>query len=218
MDLFKESCSDSKVGPLMSIVSSKVREITRSWWGVMVVGALSGIIIFQQWQITHPNARRQILLRAGDQVAQVGLTTLDGQPETLSWDGRSTILYIFSPDCVYCKKNLTLMQALANDSKEKYRFIGISLKEEGLVNYVKRNNLRYTVLLAKSGSLGRQQLKLGPTPETILISDKGTVKDVWLGMYSGRVRKGIEAAFALQLPPEEVAQSSSRIGAVSINR
>src|SRR4051812_30919262 len=45
------------------------------------------------------------------------------------------ILYAFSPDCVWCDRNLENVRALKRQIGDRYHFVAIALKDEGLSDY-----------------------------------------------------------------------------------
>jgi hypothetical protein len=89
------------------------------------------------------------------------------------------------------------VKALIEGASPSYRFIGVSLIRDGLVEYLTKARLQLPVYVANSAT---RALKLRGTPETIFISSQGIVKKVWLGAYSGKTSTDIENTFAVKLP------------------
>ena len=56
----------------------------------------------------------------------------------------------------------------------------------------------------------KKALKLGATPQTILISTQGRVEEMWLGAYDARTAPKIQAVLGVVLPgllPERVSRA-----------
>jgi len=90
-------------------------------------------------------------------------------------------------------------KTLVDRESDRYRFVGVSLSGEGLVQYVAKNNLSLPVY----SGLSLETLKiykLGSTPQTIVISHDGRVVQNWVGAYVGDQKKEIETYFHVNLP------------------
>ena len=74
----------------------------------------------------------------------INVKGLNGEPSSITYqgDGLPTILYIFSPRCLWCASNLENAKALASGTNGRYRFIALSLSDDdcGSENIV-RNGL-----------------------------------------------------------------------------
>ena len=146
--------------------------------------------------------------KLADLVVQVGTTVppvtakrLDGGSEQISYEGTAqpTVLYVFTPTCVWCARNLNnLKTLLANDSGQ-YRFIALSLSDEGVPQYVEKNGLKIPVYSVISPETAKTY-KLGSTPQTIVISPRGRVLQDWVGAYVGSQKSQVEAFFHTTLP------------------
>ncbi len=108
------------------------------------------------------------------------------------------ILYIFTPDCHFCTENLESIKKLAELTKGKYRFIPVSLRNEGLKEYVVKNKILFTVYHTPPKDVYRS-FKLGKTPQTYVISKDGYIVANWAGMYSDRQNE-VEGFFDIKLP------------------
>jgi hypothetical protein len=69
-------------------------------------------------------------------------------------------------------------------SKEsaQYRFVGLSLSDTGLTEYVTKNELEFPIYAGLSPETIKSY-KLGGTPQTIVISPEGKVLQDWAGAY-----------------------------------
>lgn len=106
---------------------------------------------------------------------------ITGQNITIRFDEieRPTLLYVFSPSCGWCKKNEDNIKALASQTGNTIRIIGISLSPDGLDEYVA--NRFPPVKVIKPDVRTITAYKLSGTPETILVSSEGVVLRVWKG-------------------------------------
>jgi hypothetical protein len=140
-------------------------------------------------------------LVAGTFVPPIKAKGLDGQDVTISYtgDGVSTILYVFAPDCGWCKRNIANVKMLASSVSPNLRFIGLSLAGDGLREYMSQNDLGFPVCWGITDDV-KAAYKMGGTPQTILISDQGRVLKNWMGAYSGELKKEIEAYLSITLP------------------
>jgi hypothetical protein len=82
----------------------------------------------------------------------------------------------------------------------QYRFIVVSLSEQGLAEYVTKDDLK----LAAYSGLSPETVKaylLGRTPpQTIVISSEGKVLQDWIRAYVGDQKSQVEAVFRVSLP------------------
>ena len=168
--------------------SETIRKVLRQWpWAVVLIAVLSviGTFTIQQWH-TSPSERtrasRQMSLRVGDHLADVSLEALSGSATTLSWQtDLPTVIYVFSPACIWCKMNLTAAKGLIAGVTGRYRVVGISPTRVGLSDYLRKAHFELPVYVMAPK---QNSLHLTKTPETIVVSKDGTVTNVWLGAYS----------------------------------
>jgi hypothetical protein len=106
-----------------------------------------------------------------------------------------TLLYVFTPACGWCGKNLDNVKALASHGT---RIVGLSLAAAGLEDYVKGNGIDFPVFTDPDAAALRAY-QLGATPTAILISE-GRVLENWVGAWDGRTQAQIEARFHVRLP------------------
>jgi hypothetical protein len=153
-----------------------------SWWPVAIIVLLVAVTLYQRWQFTHPVRLRP--LRAGDRVAALALADVRDRPVIMSWDSKAktTLIYVFSPECVWCGRNLEAMKALTAQATA-YRVICVSLTAKGLGAYLLKHPIGCPVYTAPAKTA--VQLKLIATPETLVVSPKGLVQHVWFGVYAG---------------------------------
>lgn len=125
----------------------------------------------------------------------------DGKSLTISYDGtnKPTVLYVLSPSCIWCRRNQANIDKIAETKANDFRFIGLSLGEEGLKEYAEQYGLKFPVYAGLTKETV-QSLGLGGTPQTIVVSSEGNVLKVWSGAYLENMQPEVEAFFGIQLP------------------
>lgn len=118
-----------------------------------------------------------------------------------------TVLYAFSPACIWCTRNLDNIMALASLRGNSHRFIGLSLSEDKLKEYVETHELNFPIY-QKVALDSIRELGLGSTPQTIVISPDGKVLNNWKGAYGKNLRPQVEAYFDIRLPGLRMTEKS----------
>ena len=141
------------------------------------------------------------LLTVGTLVPPITAERIDGKNETLTYSSSPapTVLYIFTPPCTWCARNMDNFKTLVEKGSGRYRFIGLSLEDQGLAGYVKKYDLTLPVY-ARLSPQTKETYKLSGTPQTIVISSDGRVLQNWMGAYIGDRKSQIEAFFHVALP------------------
>ncbi len=125
-------------------------------------------------------------------------TTLDGQPVTEEFS-RPTVVYVFSPSCSWCERNLNNARAIASGAGDRYRFVGVAAVDAGIEGYVRERSLRWDIIKNVPLEILRQYRVPG-TPQTILIGAGGIVLHSWNSAYLETAQREIEAALKVSLP------------------
>lgn len=154
-------------------------------------------------------------LRKGDLLPGFSAVNLNGKAEdiTYSSDPRPTVIYAFSPSCKWCARNYDNLQHLIKEKSANYRFVAVSLSDEGLNNYVATHQLAIPIYTGLSEDV-EKKYRLGVTPDTIVISPQGRVLGNWLGAYSGQQKSQVEEFFHVSLPgitakPQAISDSDN---------
>jgi peroxiredoxin len=136
----------------------------------------------------------------GTTVEPITALDLDGKPHTISYQdtGKPTVLYVLSPDCIWCDRNRENIAKLT-ELGDRFQFIGLSLTNAGLRDYVTKHQLKFPVYTNLTPETVTS-LGLGTTPQTIVISPEGRVLKNWTGAYDDRKRGEIEEYFETRLP------------------
>jgi peroxiredoxin len=146
-------------------------------------------------------SRAERELEVGTVVPSITARRLDGRSETITYadSPRPTVLYVFTPQCVWCARNLDNLRTLIDRKGGDYRFIGISLSKEGLEKYVADYQLTFPIYTDIPKEAG-EAYKMGGTPQTVVISPQGKVLQNWLGAYIGDQESQVEGYFDITLP------------------
>ncbi len=170
---------------------------------LMASVSLNGILAQRVWSFTHLQSIKaaERLLKVGTTVPPIAAKRLDGQQGLISYYGaeQATVLYVFTPPCSWCARNIDNLKTLLDKDGGQYRFIGLSLSEQSLPEYVAKNDLKLPVYSGLSPET-LKTYKLGSTPQTIVISPEGKVLQDWTGAYVGEQKSQVEAFFHVTLP------------------
>lgn len=154
----------------------------------------------QEAQLASLEARR---LKPGTTVPPISANRVDGDVAvaTISYAGtdRPTVLYVLSPTCGWCAKNERSIQQLIAEKGGEYRFIAISLVEQGTAEYQSAHGLGVPLYTGLSEDM-KNAYKMGGTPQTIVVSTEGVVVANWNGAYLGKRKEDIEDFFEVDLP------------------
>lgn len=155
-------------------------------------------------------------LRVGDLLPAFQATRLQGSREWLRWTGQQqpTVIYIFTPPCAWCSRNATSIKTLALTRASGYRFIGISLSSKGLQEHVQEHKFPFPIYADLDSKIAKA-LRLGPTPQTILVAPDGKVMSVWTGAYTADTKADIERTFAVTLPEVQSEDIRSKAAPIS---
>lgn len=153
----------------------------------------------QRTAIARGSLDRQLQL--GRRIDPIEATDRDGHRVLLdfSGDGRPTILYTFQPGCAWCLRNHVAIVALHTQLSEEYRFLGVSLTDDGLEEMLAARPLPFDVVSGVSGEV-LESYQLGGTPRTLVLDSTGVIELNFFGAFIGNNAREIEARFAVDLP------------------
>lgn len=109
------------------------------------------------------------------------------------------MLYIFTPDCHWCARNLENIKAVGGQVGNRYRLIGISLSGDKLEEYLAQSQLNFPVYHSPTDA-SRLAYDMVATPTTIIISKEGKVVRIWRGAYGTDRQEEVEHFFNIKLP------------------
>jgi peroxiredoxin len=110
-----------------------------------------------------------------------------------------TIVYIFTPKCGWCARNLANIKSIAAQTPGRYQVLGLSLTDEGLKDYVSRSNITFPYLSDPAPNT-IAALRFGGTPATFVIDSAGHLQKMWAGAYVGDEKLDVERSLAVTLP------------------
>lgn len=128
------------------------------------------------------------------------ITNSESAVETINYAGtdRPTVLYVLSSTCGWCVRNEDSINRLIAEKSSEYRFIAISLDEDGAAG--EPVHPAGIPLYTGISEDVKQAYNMGGTPQTIVVSPLGVVLANWNGAYRGRQKQGIERFFDIELP------------------
>ncbi len=175
-------------------------------FGVLLICSMF-LNVFLGWQIRRirqtyaGNLSAKAIDITGTVIPKIEVSSLDGKPSIIDFvaDTRPTVLYVFHPKCGWCARNLDNLKTLVRDRQGSYQFIGLSLDDPTLKQYVESSDMGFPAYKVSSYR-DVPALRLRGTPETIVIAPGGKVEKVWDGAYVGSQKKSVESYFAVKLP------------------
>ena len=174
--------------------------------GASLFGNLAVLALYTQGRIAFVKGARTSNAAArmpapGAQLRTINLVDLEGKPfsPVLGSDPRSIVLYVFSPACRWCEANRRAIESLANQEQQNYRFIGVSIVNNGLREYLHEKPLPFPVFVADS-HVPRGPFRLSTTPETLVFSPEGSYLRGWSGAYIGPTGESVSNFFSAHLP------------------
>jgi thiol-disulfide isomerase/thioredoxin len=139
-------------------------------------------------------------LTLGSKVSNLGGADIMGRPVSVDFPSdRSTVLYVFSPSCGFCRKNERSAERLADALGGNTRFVAVSLDRDGLFEWLNLVRPHFAVVTDLSYRT-YQAYRFESTPTTVAVSAGGVVEGVWKGAYVGENKNQIEAKFGVHLP------------------
>jgi len=140
-------------------------------------------------------------LNAGDTLPPLHVRDLKGQSVDIDVRRVSTptVVYVFTPTCVWCARNLPKIQALGRTKSGQFNFIGVSLTAEGLLPYLDKADLPFPVYSSPAEET-MAAYRLNGTPETIVINPESRVVRVWMGAYTRELDGEVSQFFSMKLP------------------
>ena len=171
---------------------------------LLIISVLLNVLLarrVRQQTSVQSTALAERLLKVGTPVPPFTAMRVGGGSETISYSEseQPTVLYVFTPQCVWCQRNLENLKTIIKERHGEYRFVGISLTEDAVEKYVAENDLGIPVYIGISAE-ARTLYKMGSTPETIVISADGKVVQAWGGAYVGEAKSQVESYFHVTLP------------------
>lgn len=110
-----------------------------------------------------------------------------------------TVIYLFSPDCHWCDRNLNNIRVLADGAHDRFRFVGVSLTKEDLQSYLAHSKLPFETYHSPADEV-KIAYGFNSTPSTVVISPAGKILQYWRGAYNDELQREVEEFFSVKLP------------------
>ena len=194
--------------------SSITRPPSGEWPVILLISVLScslglNVVLALKYRaLTTPRAAG---IRAGIVFKTIPTVDPAGTKGEVRLDsGQPSVIYVMSPACDWCARNLNNIRTLARASGSRYRFIGLSITAAHLREYLLGTPLPFPVL-----SLDADRLPAGfdasATPQMAIVGPGGRVEKVWVGALDGARKADVEKIFHVGLPGMAPA-SAPKIG------
>ena len=144
-----------------------------------------------------------MVLKEGTIVPSLSGIDLDGNRYALAYgsDPRKVVMFVFSPRCGFCTKNMPNWIAIADTlDRKSFRIVAVSIVSEGVKDYVSQSKLAGVPIIAEVDPKSRLSYEMTVTPQTILIDSTGRVEKVWIGLTLKDDRADIERSLKVKLP------------------
>jgi peroxiredoxin len=126
-------------------------------------------------------------LEPGDRVKAIKVTTLLAKDSLITYkeSGRKYLLFVLSPTCPHCERNLNPWAFIAqNASTSNFSAIGISIFPLAATKkYSEEKKIAFNLVIGSDTTFSRNY-KVNSVPQTILLGFDGKVEKVWLGELS----------------------------------
>lgn len=132
----------------------------------------------------------------GGQPRFTHLIDLAGHPTDLR-PAHNLLIYMFSPTCKWCDRNLVCIQDLVQQIAPQYQVIGLVQSPDGVAQYLTRHPLPFQVMV-DDDLYDTRALDLQGTPQTVLLVE-GKVVHNWPGAYTGKVKESIQHALGVSI-------------------
>ena len=187
--------------------SNRTVFLSSSYFLIFLLAGSLSVNLLLAWQIrrlkqnvsgpSRPNAESIV----GAAVQSLQATDLEGKPinVALSHVTKPTVLYVLNPRCRWCMRNIDNIKSLAQSAGNRYRFLGLSLDDGGLKEYVHAHDLGFPIYAIPSYNIA-PRLSFSGTPEMLVLSDEGKVLNVWLGALTGEDLNNVNKYFGVNLP------------------
>lgn len=169
---------------------------------VLLLLASAGLNVTLANELRTRRTARTATLEVGTKVTPFTARDLNGNPTRVDFVGPTpTVLYYFSASCGWCRRNWPNIEALAAQTRGRYRFIAIAASADAGadVSRLRGSGAVFDVLTGLDEQTTAAYGFRG-TPQTVVVSAEGRVLSSWAGAYSGAVQALVERFFSATLP------------------
>jgi peroxiredoxin len=181
--------------------ANRVWKFCESWLVVAAFAISLALNVYLEWRLRSPPNPTPELVQVGRRITSLTVENPDGGHTAIDWasEKQPTLLYMFSPACGWCARNLPNIKSVAEALRGRYRVIGLAPSSAGLAKYIEVNGISFPVY-ANAREANGSLLAVDGTPATLIISPNGVIKDRWQGAYIGRIQEQIEKTLGVRLP------------------
>jgi len=146
-----------------------------------------------------PTTATRPTLAVGAVVPPIEGKLVNGASVKLLDKSRPTVVYVFSPTCVWCERNTDNLTAILSAGRGKVNFVGISLSPD-VKDYLASRPMPGMEIIVEPSPATLRSYLLASTPQTIVVAPNGEVLKNWLGAFTGGTGKEVESYFGTTLP------------------
>ena len=182
--------------------------MNRTWTRSGVLSALTVVLLMLSVGVNVLQARRikamvEAKASAGSAIGHQVVPVKGFSPEGLSVvrsvaKDVPTVLYYFSPSCIWCTRNWENIRALDRGAHGRYRVLLLT-RARDVRDYLRKHGVDIEVVEGIDESVV-QAYSLAGTPQTIVASIEGVVTHDWRGAFTPRIERQIEELFGVSLP------------------
>jgi hypothetical protein len=184
----------------------KSRWTSGDWASVVLPFILVASLAANVLQFRRTNRSASVVAPAVGQVmSPLRVRDTSGAWALIDYRGDRTVVYFFSPSCIWCKVNRPIIKELAEQKKHEFQFLAVSATPKGLGEWLKSDYHWPAVYSFDSPSSGIEY-GMTTTPLTLVLARGGRVLGSWKGPYVGAQRKSIERFFSVRLVAEPSPQ------------
>ncbi len=174
-----------------------MRRLDRVAWAglavtIVVNGLQGGRILWLEKALESPTANATLV----EGMAAPPLEARDAAGRIIRIDYHEgpnpTLVYLFLPGCVWCRRNMRSIDALARQTEGRVRTLAVSLSPDGLEEFRSRSGWTFPAYAAEPATAKAYRTA---TPTTILVAKSGAIMKVWTGVYAGSTREAVARLF-----------------------
>ena len=173
-------------GMVVLILAAVVANVL--WWRVVAARTPSARALAEEQSLVGSEAKPIV-----GRMASGAWTTLDFRSTKTN-----AILYVVSPECVWCDRNMENARALAAAVEHRYKMVGIVTSNVDASKYARDHGLDFEFVSQISADT-KSSYHMAGTPQTIVIRD-GRVVANWVGAYAQSRQKEVERFLNVSLP------------------
>jgi hypothetical protein len=170
-------------------------------FGVLTCSLSANVLMFYDRKHPVRPAHVEAGVRTGTFIHPFTVIGKDGKKAELEFpDSQTTVLYVLSPTCGWCRRNQANIIALASQQNGKYRFVGLSTTSDHLQEYWATTTLPFPVYSVVSPQVLSVYHLSDETPQMAVVANGGQIVQVWHGALMGDNLTGAERYFGIKLP------------------